>query len=130
MPHQVIEYSNNLSDHVDVAELVGTMHEVAAGVEAFPLGGLRTRAVSREHYRIADGHPDNCFVNVTMRFAMGRSSEVVRDAGETLFTALVEFLDPVFANTPLAISLELQEINPDARWKKNNIRDFLKQRSD
>ena len=55
MPHQVIEYSNNLSDHVDVAELVGTMHEVAAGVEAFPLGGLRTRAVSREHYRIADG---------------------------------------------------------------------------
>lgn len=128
MPHQIIEYSANLEAQVDIDALVRTLHETAAGIDALPIGGLRTRAVARVHYRIADGHEDNAFINVMLRLAPGRAFEVRKAAGETLFQALCDFLEPAFSSSPLAISYEIQEIDADLRWKKNNLRDYLAKR--
>ena len=128
MPHQIIEYSANLEDSVDIDALVRVLHETAAGIDALPIGGLRTRAVARQHYRIADGHPDNAFINVMLRLAPGRPFEVRKAAGEKLFQALCDYLETVFSSSPLAISYEIQEIDADLRWKKNNLRDYLAQR--
>ncbi len=128
MPHQVIEYSANVADRVDIDALVRELHDTAADIEALPVGGLRTRAVAREHYRIADGHPDNAFINIMLRIAPGRPFEVRRAAGERLFGALCEFVEDVFASSPLALSYEIQEIDADLRWKQNNIRSYMEQR--
>jgi 5-carboxymethyl-2-hydroxymuconate isomerase len=130
MPHQIIEYSANLEQSVDIDELVKVLHETAAGIDVLPIGGLRTRAVARQHYRIADGHPDNQFVNIVLRIAPGRPFEVQKHAGETLFRAACEFLQAVYASSPLAISYEIQELNADLRWKQNNLRDYLAQRKE
>lgn len=128
MPHQIIEYSANLESSVDIDALVTVLHETAAGIDALPIGGLRTRAVARQHYRIADGHPDNAFINVVLRLAPGRPFEVRKAAGETLYEALCDYLEPVFTSSPLAISYEIQELDADLRWKKNNLRDYLAKR--
>lgn len=128
MPHQIIEYSANLEERVDVDALVRVMHEAAAAIDALPLGGLRTRAVARRRYRIADGHPDNAFINVVLRIGEGRPFELRKATGEALFTALCDFLAPVYDATPLAISYEIQEIDTDLRWKQNNLRDYLAER--
>lgn len=130
MPHQIIEYSANLESAVDIDALVKALHETAAGIDALPVGGLRTRAVARQHYRIADGHVDNAFINVVLRLAPGRPFEVRKAAGEKLFEALCDFLEPVFSTSPLAISYEIQEIDADLRWKKNNLRDYLAKRAE
>ena len=129
MPHQTIEYSANLESQFDIGELVKAMHETAAGIDALPVGGLRTRAVARQHYRIADGHPDNLFVNAYLRIAPGRPFEVRQEAGKKLFEALCDCLEPVYSSSPLAISYEIQELDADLRWKKNNIRDFMARRA-
>jgi 5-carboxymethyl-2-hydroxymuconate isomerase len=128
MPHQIIEYSANLESSVDIDALVTVLHETAAGIDALPIGGLRTRAVARQHYRIADGHPDNAFINVVLRLAPGRSFDVRKAAGEKLYEALCDYLEPVFTSSPLAISYEIQELDADLRWKKNNLRDYLAER--
>ncbi len=128
MPHQIIEYSANLESSVDIDALVTVLHETAAGIDALPIGGLRTRAVARQHYRIADGHPDNAFINVMLRLAPGRPFDVRKAAGEKLYEALCDYLEPVFTSSPLAISYEIQEIDADLRWKKNNLRDYLAKR--
>ena len=125
MPHQTIEYSANLEPELDIGALVKVLHETAAGIDALPIGGLRTRAVAREHYRIADGHPDNTFINVFLRIAPGRPFEVRKAAGEKLFQALCDYLEEIYSSTPLAISYEIQELDADLRWKKNNIREYL-----
>ena len=125
MPHQTIEYSANLEPELDIEALLRVLHETAAGIDALPIGGLRTRAVARQHYRIADGHPDNAFINVFLRIAPGRSFEVRKAAGEELFQALCEYLEPIYSSSPLAISYEIQELDADLRWKKNNLRDYL-----
>ena len=96
MPHQTIEYSANLEPELDLEALLEVLHETAAGIDALPVGGLRTRAVARQHYRIADGHPDNAFINVFLRIAPGRPFDVRKAAGEKLFQALCDFLEPIF----------------------------------
>ncbi len=129
MPHQIIEYSANLDDDLDIDELVHALHDTAVGIDALPIGGIRTRAVRRDHYCIADGHPDNSFINVTLRIAEGRPLDVRKAAGERLFGALRNFVDSIYAGRPLALSYEIQEIKPETRWKAGNIRDYLAKRA-
>lgn len=128
MPHQIVEYSANLEARVDIAALVQMLHETAAGIDAFPRAALRTRAERREAYCIADDDPENTFVHVLLRIASGRSMAVKKAAGDRIFDALCEFLDPVRKVAPIGISFELQEIDPDLRWKWNNLPMWLAKR--
>ena len=128
MPHQTIQYSANLEAELDITELIRVMHDTAANVEALPLGGLRTRAVAREYYRIADAHPDNTFINVVLRIAPGRSNEIKKDAGDVLFEALTNYLESIYSHAPVAISLEIQELDAEFRWRKSNTREHMSKR--
>jgi len=129
MPHQLIEYSANLEADLDIDGLVQTMHETAVGIDALPIGGIRTRAARRDIFRVSDSHPDNTFINVTLRLAP-RSAEIKKEVGERLFDALKQFVQPAFDNRPMALSLEIQEIDAEFRWKHSNIRDYLAQRNE
>ena len=130
MPHLTVEYSKNLETNIDIGELVRVLHETAANIEALPVGGLRTRAVAREHYQIADGHPDNAFVNLLVRLAPTRPFDVREAIGETLFGVLCQYLEPIYASMPLAISFEIQEMGAELRWKRNNLREYMARRSE
>ncbi len=125
MPHIVIEYSANVGEHVDIDALVRHMHDAAASIDIFPLGGIRTRAERRDSYRIADGHPDNGFVHVAARIGAGRSETVRQQAAATLFAALCEQLQTLYDSAPLGISLELSEADPACSLKRNNIHQRL-----
>ena len=129
MPHQLIEYSANLESRVDVQSLVDHMHSAAQAIDGLPLGGLRTRALRREHYAIADRHPDNAFVHVNLKLGSGRDVETRNGFGEALLAALTDFLEPVSSSSPLAISFEISEIHPALTWKKNNLRDYMASRA-
>lgn len=129
MPHQIIEYSGNLDADLDIEELVRALHETAVSIDALPTGGIRTRAVRREHFRIADGHADNAFINVTLRIAKGRTAEQKQEAGSKLFSALTRFVEGVYDARPMALSLEIQEIDPEMRWRQGNIRDYMARRA-
>jgi 5-carboxymethyl-2-hydroxymuconate isomerase len=129
MPHQIIEYSNNLDSLLDIDDLVKVLHQSASEVEAFPLAGLRTRAVGRSHYRIADADSENGFVHVVLRIAHGRPLEVRQAAGEKIFKTLCDYLEPLHTTSPLAISFEMQHIDPEVRWKKNNLRSYIELRA-
>jgi len=130
LPHLTIEYSSNLEQVVDMEALVQVMHDVAAGIDALPLGGLRTRAERRDLYRVADCHAENAFVNVTLRIAPTRSVDERKAIGERLFAALSGFLGTVYETRPLALSLEIQEIDAEMRWKKSNLRDHMARRKE
>ena len=129
MPHQIIEYSSNLEDRINIKRLVDILHAAAIGLEALPQAGMRTRAVRRDLCKIADGHAENTFVHVTLRLAAGRSHEAKTAVGEQLFAALKKHIGPSGDSFPVALSLEIQEIDPIARWKDGNIRDHLKRRA-
>ena len=128
MPHLIIEYSANVESELDVPRLIQVLHETTAAIEAFPLAGLRTRGEKRDHYRIADGHPDNSFVHATLKIGRGRPLEVREAAGEEIFNSLVSYLEPISATRPLAVSFEIQELAEKTNYKTGNIREYLAER--
>jgi 5-carboxymethyl-2-hydroxymuconate isomerase len=128
MPHLIVEYSANLDPQIDIDALLAELHSAAAASGVFPLGGIRTRAARREHYRIADGHPDNAFVHVTARIRHGRPLDVRQRAGTLLFETLCKSLAVIYATRPLGISLEVQEIDPDVSYKQNNLHEYVAER--
>lgn len=125
MPHQIIEYSANLATRLDVPGLVDALHHAAAGIEELPIGGLRTRAYAADTFQIADGHPDNAFIAVYLRIGEGRSVETRERVGHALFTVLKDYTAEAFARSPIALSYEVQEIDPRTRWNHNNLRDHM-----
>ena len=128
MAHIIVEYSGNLAAGLDLQGLLRALHEAAAASGVFPLGGLRTRAYAATDYLIADGHPDNAFVHISLRVGHGRDLATRCHAGELIFAAAVRHLEALYASRPLGISCEMQEIDPVVTFKQNNLHDYLKRR--
>lgn len=128
MPHLTVEYSANLERRVDMVAVIRAVHEAALATGVFPEGGIRTRAARRDLFLVADGHEDNAFVHVSARIGAGRSDEVRRTAGERIFEGLNAVLEEAYASGPLAISLEISEIDPVASFKRNNLHALLEKR--
>lgn len=126
MPHLNIEYSANLAEELDIDALVARIHETALETGIFPLGGVRTRAEARSHYRIANGDPRAGYIHMLVRIGAGRDFDKRRAAGDRIFSALCEFTDELYRSRPLALSFELHEIPPDMAWRKNNLHELLK----
>lgn len=129
MPHFIIEYSANVEQRLELPAFVAAVHEAALATGIFPLKGIRTRALRCEHYRIADGHPDNAFIHLVARIGHGRSLEVRKQAGDGIFKAVTDWLQPVYDRYPLAFSFEIQEIDPVLNFKLNNLPQWIERRA-
>jgi 5-carboxymethyl-2-hydroxymuconate isomerase len=125
MPHIVIEHSANLDRHVDWQSVFETARSAAAETGVFPLGGIRIRTHRCEHVALADGDTAHGFVDVTLKMGRGRDVETRRRAGDHIFGAVSRALDPAFAATTVALSLQIVEID-EPNWKRNTIHDALK----
>jgi 5-carboxymethyl-2-hydroxymuconate isomerase len=130
MAHIVIEYSANLRGHFDLDAFLRAVHEAALSTGVFPIGGIRTRAYEASNYVIADGHPDNAFVHISLKVGHGRDVITRKRACEVIFEVACRQLGALSESQPLGIALEMQEIDPVLTFKKNNLHDYVKQRQD
>lgn len=126
MAHATVEYTANVEDAFDLNALLALiarhMRDEAGGV--FPVGGIRVRGVRLDHYVIADGKgPDDAFINIDVKMGVGRSAEFRQTYFDALFAAVRSFLEPMFTQRPLALSMYVEEAEG---WKANSIHDRLK----
>jgi 5-carboxymethyl-2-hydroxymuconate isomerase len=126
MPHFTLEYSANLDARVDMAKVVETVRKAAVETGIFPVGGIRVRAIRCEHFAIADGNPHLGFLAMVLRLGEGRDLATRKKAGEHVFRALSDHLDPVFAVSKFALSFDIQINDKEMSWKRNNIHEALK----
>jgi 5-carboxymethyl-2-hydroxymuconate isomerase len=129
LPHLIVEYSANIEERIGLDALLDKLHTCAIGTGVFPLGGVRVRAHRADHFRIADKAKENAFVHVTALIGHGRPLDVRQRAGEQLFAALTEHLGPLYDESPLAISLYVEEADPVLNFKKNNLHEYVKKRA-
>ncbi len=127
MPHVVIECSPNVADFADLGDVTRQLHEAALSTGVFPLGGVRTRVHLADYCRIADGSPANACVHVEIAIGEGRDLPTRRRAAETVFHSLCAVFDKAAAERPLALSVELREIERETSFRRNNIHDRLAQ---
>ncbi len=121
MPHITVESSANLDPILDVPALLQAVHQAALGTGMVEIGGLRTRAECREHFVVADGNAANSFVAIRCRVGVGRDEATRARFAKDVFAAATGFLNAIFQTTPLAISLEVAEIDPVGSMKQNNL---------
>ena len=126
MPHFTLEYSSNLDARVDMGKVVEVVRKAAVETGIFPLGGIRVRAIRCEHYAIADGSAHFGFLDMVLRLGEGRDLAARKKAGENIFKALSDYLDPVFAGSKFALSFDMRINDKETSWKRNNIHDALK----
>lgn len=127
MPHFHIDYSANVEDIVDIGALCEVLRATAAGIETFPMPGIRVRATRVDHVAMADGDPKHGFVDLSIRLREGRSDEVKTDAVAQVFAALKNFMTPAMATRSIALSAEIRDINAAFSPKFGTVRDHLEQ---
>ena len=125
MPHLMIDYSANVEPDVDMDAFCDTLRNVAASIDAFPLAGVKVRAVRVEHYAIADGNPEHGFIDISVRIREGRDIQTKQNAAQKIFDAANEFVADVMQNRSLALSLELRDIDAALSPKSGSIRKYL-----
>lgn len=122
MPHFIVEYTANLKDETDIPMLLEKINEtIIARGDVFPIGGLRSRAIEVQDYRIADGAEDDAFVHSIFKIGAGRSFEVKKEVCDALFEVVKEHFKPLMAKRNLALSMELYEFGELSDYKENNI---------
>ena len=125
MPHLMIDYSANVEPDVDIGGLCNTLRDVAASIDAFPLAGVKVRAVRVDHYAIADGNPEHGLIDISVRIREGRDMETKQNAAQKIFEAANEFVADVMQRRSLALSLELRDIDAALSPKSGSIRKYL-----
>ena len=125
MPHIILEYSANMEERSDMAALCDHLRRAAIATGVLPMAGVRVRAHRADHVSIADGNPAHGFVDISLRLRGGRDLATRKAAASALFEAAHTFLAPALAQHPIALSLEVRDIDPELSPKTGTIRDHL-----
>lgn len=125
MPHIMIDYSANMENRTDIAALCEKLRAAAVDTGVFPIAGVRVRAFCADHAAIADGAPEHGYVDISVRLRGGRDLATRKSACDRIFAAAREFLQPAIDSHPVALSLEMRDIDADLSPKTGSIRDHL-----
>ena len=122
-----MEYSSNLEEVVDIAALCDQLRITGIETGVFPMAGIRVRALRADHQSIADGDPRHGFIDISIRLRGGREMDAKKAATAAVFKAAETFLAPVLETRPMALSLEMRDIDPELSPKLNTIRNHIKE---
>jgi 5-carboxymethyl-2-hydroxymuconate isomerase len=127
MPHLTVDYSPNLEPDLDVSGLCEALRLAGIETGVFPVTGIRVRAHRADYYAIADGDAANAYIDIGVRLRGGRDLETRKSATEHLFSTAKSYLDPLIATRPIAVSMEMRDIDPQLSPKLNTIADHMKE---
>ncbi|HZP19687.1 MAG TPA: 5-carboxymethyl-2-hydroxymuconate Delta-isomerase [Bauldia sp.] len=122
MPHIIVEYSDNLERAMDIRRLIDDIHQSVVKSGLFDLAAIRTRAMPRSVYRIADGKPENAFIHVIARIRQGRSVEDRKRLGtmvlETAKAAVAKLPSP----PPIGFTVEVIEMEEEMLFRHMTLK--------
>lgn len=122
MPHFIVEYTDNIKGEANLGKLFEEIHKVLITQNnVFPIGGIRSRAIELNEYRVADGTEDDAFVHAVLKIGTGRSEEIKKEVCFTIFEIMKEHFSQLMENRYLALSMELIEFSEAGTYKHNNI---------
>lgn len=129
MPHFIVEYTANLEAEGDLPGLLHKINDtmIAQG-GVFPIGGIRSRAIRLDTYRMADGAADYAFVHATLKIGAGRDEATRKRAGDALFDVMKAHFGALYESRYLALSMEIAEFSEAGTWKHNNVHARFKAR--
>lgn len=128
MPHLNIQYTANLDALTDMGEFCNTLAATLVALRGedgasplFPVAGTRVMAWPAPHFAVADGKPGRAFIYLNLLIAPGRSEALKKRAGDALLAAAGTYLDAVFAQHAVGMTLHIDEAAPAYEGKRSNL---------
>ena len=121
MPHLVVEYTDNLSADTDISDLLNKLARKFASSDAFPVGGIRVRAIRLSEYVIADGTRQCAFVNATAKVGGGRDPAFLHDFFGEMFGIIRDHFAELMQRRLISLSLYVEELDERQAFRLNNI---------
>jgi len=125
MPHFIVESTDNIEQQADLPGLFEKVHRVLGDSGVFPLGGIRSRGVRLDTWRMADGKHDYAFVHMTLKVGHGRDLSTRQAVAEAVFAVITTHFAELQAQRLLALSFEMVELHAQLNFKQNNVHAFL-----
>lgn len=129
MPHFIAEYTDNIEQQADLPGLFTKVHALLGDSGVFPRGGIRSRAIRLDTWRMADGKHDYAFVHMTLKVGHGRDLATRQHVAEQLFEVITAHFAALQAQRLLALSFEVLELHEQLSFKQNNVHAFLQAKS-
>lgn len=126
MPHFYVECTDNIRQQADLPTLFTKVNQALADTGVFPIGGIRSRAIWLDTWKMADGNQDYAFVHMTLKIGSGRNVETRKQTGEMLFTLIKAHFAELMAQRYLALSFTMEELDPLLNFKQNNVHALFK----
>lgn len=121
MPHLSFEYSAELGRKADLGGLAAALRDAMLETGIFPLGGIRVRGHACDIAVVADGSADLGFIHMICSIGAGRDAAAKAEAAETIYAAAEAWVRAHLGDEPLALSLNLQEMEPALSIKRYNM---------
>jgi 5-carboxymethyl-2-hydroxymuconate isomerase len=125
MAHLIVELSDSVARSIDVDRLCAALHQGMVDTGIFPLAGIRVRTYRAIAVAMADQHPDNGFVAMSLSVGHGRTKQALSAAGDIIYAAAAHDLSEWLAGQYFGLSFEIREIDPALSWKTNTLRPRL-----
>ncbi|TQF02605.1 5-carboxymethyl-2-hydroxymuconate Delta-isomerase [Kitasatospora acidiphila] len=111
MPHLVLEYSGNIREAIDPADVLGKLHAALTDAGGFRHQDFKSRAVRMDRYFIGDGSYEQSFVNLDIRTFAGKSAEVRAAVSEAALAVLIEAFATTLRETACDISVQITDLD-------------------
>lgn len=124
MPHLVMLYTGNVDGQIEINALCRSLANAMLGVkdedgkQVFPTGGTRVLAYPAPHFAVADdgsagiaagGSGEYAFLYLNLRMGRGRTDATKKRAGDAVLHAAKTFLEPVFENRHIGMTVQVDE---------------------
>ncbi|KXF82749.1 5-carboxymethyl-2-hydroxymuconate Delta-isomerase [Enterovibrio coralii] len=109
MPHIVMEYSDPVSERVNVGQLLEDLHKTAIGSGEFDPSDVKSRAYASHEWLVAEADNQEDFIHVTLWLLSGRDEKQKHNLSHA-------FLDVMQQHAPEVASLSVDVRDMDRRW--------------
>ena len=120
MAHLSFHCSRNLSKYLELNSFCDVMRKTMIQTKNFPIGGIRVRGFVADVISLADGDPNHNFLDMILRMGEGRSTDVRKIIAEAIYSSAEDFIKKKNLKDPIALSLEIIEINKEFSIKRYN----------
>ena len=117
MPHVVLEYSGNVLEKVEFNDFFKKLHSLIIENGPFKLKNIKSRAVRRQNFYVANGNESNAFIHLTLSILTGRELKLKQTLGEKILSFLKQEFARSYEEMSCSISVEIKELDRDTYSK-------------
>ncbi|MCO4798080.1 MAG: 5-carboxymethyl-2-hydroxymuconate Delta-isomerase [Colwelliaceae bacterium] len=112
MPHCIIEYSQELSQQINISQLNDSVFRGADASNLFTIDAIKVRALPYQDYIV--GENEQGFIHVSAKILKGRTTEQKQLLSQAI---LSQILSLTIAN--VSVSVEVLDIDTDSYVKQS-----------